>query len=146
MIAANTARVKNPLRNQIRKRLRQKMKKRRDTAFVKAMADRKWAERNLNKPADDSGDSSGDGSQCKSKIPIQISDSSAPKAVIKESQKSLLDWLAYEPKTDVKFPPTSALPGSPEKIDVLAERYEQGLPLWHAQDFQYCGTDSQVDG
>lgn len=136
MIAANTTKTKNPLRNQLRKRIRQKMKKRRDTAFVKAMADRKWAERNLNKTADGNCESG------QSKVPVQISDSSASKAVIKESQKSLLDWLAYEPKSDVKFPPTSALPGSPEKIDVLAERYEQGLPLWHVQDFQYCGTDS----
>lgn len=142
MIAANTARTKNPLRNQIRKRLRQKMKKRRDTAFVKAMADRKWAERSLNKPADGSSDSS----QTKSKIPKQISDPLASKQAINESHQSVLDWLAYEPKSDATFPPTSALPGSPEKIDVLAERYEQGLPLWHAQDFRYCGTDSQVDG
>lgn len=138
MIAANTIKTQNPLRNQLRKRIRQKMKKRRDTAFVKAMADRKWAERNLNKPADGNGDIS----QSKSKIPKQISDPLASKQTIKESHQSVLDWLAYEPKTDVKFPPTSALPGSPEKIDVLADRYEQGFPLWHVQDFQYCGTDS----
>jgi hypothetical protein len=127
MIAVNTSKTKNPLRNEIRKRLRQKMKKRRDTSFVKAMADRKWSERDL------------------SKVPKQISDLSAPKAVIKESQKSLLDWLAYEPKPDVKFTPTSALPGSAEKIDVLAERYEQGLPLWHKLDFRYCGTDDPAE-
>lgn len=141
MIAVSANRSKNPLRNEIRKRLRQKMKKRRDTAFVKAMADRKWAERNLNKPADAGSDSS----QAKSKIPKQISDPRASKQVINESHQSVLEWLAYEPKADVKFPPTAAEPGSAEKIDVLAERYEQGLPLWHKLDFRYCGTDSQVD-
>jgi hypothetical protein len=133
MIAANT-KTKNPLRNQLRKRIREKMKKRRDVAFVKAMADRKWADRHVDKPAD--------GSQTKSKIPIQISDPNASKDQIKESQQSVLDWLAYEPDYEVKFPPTSAAPGSPEKIDVLAERYEQGLPLWHKCDFQYCEMDS----
>lgn len=127
--------TKNPLRNQIRKRIRQKMKKRRDTAFVKAMADRKWAERNSSKNSD------GNSGSNKCKIPKQISDPSASKKSIRESHQSVLDWLAYEPKSDAKFPPTSAFPGSPEKIDVLAERYEQGLPLWHVQDFQHCGTD-----
>lgn len=132
MIAANTTRTKNPLRNQIRKRIRQKMKKRRDTAFVKMMADRKWADRNLDKSSE----------KTKSRIPIQVSDPNASKDQIKESQQSVLDWLAYEPKYDVQFPPTSAAPGSPEKIDVLAERYEQGLPLWHKCDFQYCEMDT----
>ena len=132
MIATNI-KTKNPLRNQLRKRIREKMKKRRDVAFVKAMADRKWADRHVDKPTD--------GSQTKSRIPIQISDPNASKDEIKESQQSVLDWLAYEPNYDAQFPPTSAEPGSQEKIDVLAERYEQGLPLWHKCDFQYCGMD-----
>jgi len=130
MIAANTTKTKNPLRNQIRKRIRQRMEKRRDTAFVKARADRKWAERNLDKPADGISDSS----QSKSKIPKQISDPLASKEEINESHQSVLDWLAYEPNPDANFPPTSALPGSPEKVDVLAERYLQGVPLWHVGD------------
>ncbi len=29
---------------------------------------------------------------------------------------------------------TSAMPGSPEKLDVLAKRLEQGEPLWHPED------------
>lgn len=131
MIAAST-KTKNPLRNQIRKRIRQKMKKRRDVAFVKAMADRKWADRHLDKPAE----------KTQSKIPRQISDPNASIQEIRESHQSVLDWLAYEPNYDAQFPPTAAPPGSAEKIDVLAERYEQGLPLWHKCDFQYCGTDS----
>jgi hypothetical protein len=30
--------------------------------------------------------------------------------------------------------PTAALPGSQEKLDVLAERLRQGMPLWHPAD------------
>jgi hypothetical protein len=30
--------------------------------------------------------------------------------------------------------PTDALPGSPTKITVLAQRYAVGLPLWHPLD------------
>jgi hypothetical protein len=29
---------------------------------------------------------------------------------------------------------TAALPGTSEKLDVLAERLRQGLPLWHPSD------------
>ncbi|WP_425614580.1 hypothetical protein NA78x_004453 [Anatilimnocola sp. NA78] len=29
---------------------------------------------------------------------------------------------------------TGALPGTTEKLDVLAERLRQGLPLWHPRD------------
>jgi hypothetical protein len=36
------------------------------------------------------------------------------------------------------FNPTEALPGSKEKLDVLAERLRQGLPLWHASDRLDC--------
>jgi hypothetical protein len=30
--------------------------------------------------------------------------------------------------------PTDALPGTPEKLDVLRERYERGHCLWHPAD------------
>jgi hypothetical protein len=30
--------------------------------------------------------------------------------------------------------PTGALPGTQEKLDVLAERLRKGLPLWHPDD------------
>jgi hypothetical protein len=29
---------------------------------------------------------------------------------------------------------TKALPGSDEKLDILAERIKKGLPLWHPED------------
>lgn len=42
----------------------------------------------------------------------------------------------YEPE-DVgqeAFDPTAALPGTNQKLAILAERLERGLPLWHEAD------------
>lgn len=33
-----------------------------------------------------------------------------------------------------EFEPTRSLPGSDIKLEVLTERLEQGLPLWHPSD------------
>lgn len=33
-----------------------------------------------------------------------------------------------------QYTPTMALPGTTEKIDILAERLRSGLPLWHPSD------------
>jgi hypothetical protein len=54
----------------------------------------------------------------------------------------------YEPKPDALFFPTMFWPGSDEKIEVLRQRVEHGLPLWHEQDEQVCnvtgvGADKQ---
>jgi hypothetical protein len=35
---------------------------------------------------------------------------------------------------DGDMPATVALPGTAEKLDVLAERMRLGLPLWHSSD------------
>jgi hypothetical protein len=45
------------------------------------------------------------------------------------------DWY-FEPEEvgPGHFRPTSAIPGTPEKLDILAERARAGLPLWHAAD------------
>ena len=44
-------------------------------------------------------------------------------------------WDYEPPKVDDScFSPTRALPGSHEKLNVLAERIQQGLPLWHSDD------------
>lgn len=34
----------------------------------------------------------------------------------------------------VDFDATQALPGSPDKLKVLCQRAERGLPLWHHDD------------
>lgn len=42
----------------------------------------------------------------------------------------------FEPENvqEEDYNSTGALPGSPEKIKELADRAEEGLPLWHPDD------------
>jgi hypothetical protein len=44
-------------------------------------------------------------------------------------------WDYEPPKVeDAKYSSTRALPGSNEKLAILAERLRAGLPLWHPRD------------
>jgi hypothetical protein len=46
----------------------------------------------------------------------------------------------FIPLPDDNFHPTSAPPGSAEKLSILAERVQQGQPLWHQDDrVDYAG-------
>jgi hypothetical protein len=50
----------------------------------------------------------------------------------------------FEPDDDddPDFKATGAMPGTDEKLVVMAERVRQGLPLWHPEDRRtYDGTD-----
>jgi hypothetical protein len=51
----------------------------------------------------------------------------------------------YEPPAvdDTRFDSTRALPGSDEKLAILAQRLRQGLPLWHSND---CRNYSDLRG
>ncbi len=40
--------------------------------------------------------------------------------------------------------PTAALPGSEEKIRVLAQRARRGLPLWHSLDARFGQADQRA--
>ena len=42
----------------------------------------------------------------------------------------------FEPDqvTEEKFDSTQALPGTNAKLDILADRIQSGLPLWHPED------------
>ena len=42
----------------------------------------------------------------------------------------------YEPQEaeELEFPASQALPGTEEKLKILAERVRRGLPLWHPSD------------
>jgi hypothetical protein len=46
----------------------------------------------------------------------------------------------FEPHTSSEFVPTAAPAGSKQKIDILAERIQRGMPLWHPED----STDSST--
>ena len=55
--------------------------------------------------------------------------------------KSVLDAIKvglwdFEPEeiTEDHFRSTHAMPGTKEKLAVLAERVREGLPLWHSAD------------
>lgn len=46
---------------------------------------------------------------------------------------------------DCDFLPTTAPAGSPEKLEILAERVRQGFPLWHEEDrVDYSGLTGAV--
>lgn len=56
-------------------------------------------------------------------------------------RKSVLEAIRlgewdYEPEgvSETSFDATRALPGSDEKLSVLAARVQAGLPLWHGAD------------
>ncbi len=40
----------------------------------------------------------------------------------------------FEPQATPEFIPTSAPAGSRQKLDILAERIQRGMPLWHPED------------
>jgi predicted pyridoxine 5'-phosphate oxidase superfamily flavin-nucleotide-binding protein len=46
----------------------------------------------------------------------------------------------FEPVKTEEFTPTTAPAGSREKIHILAERIQRGMPLWHPED----STDNPV--
>lgn len=51
----------------------------------------------------------------------------------------------FVPREDADFQPTAAPAGSPEKLEILAERVRQGQPLWHDEDrFDYSGLTGAV--
>jgi hypothetical protein len=56
-----------------------------------------------------------------------------PRSVIDAIKEG--DWQ-FEPGQEepAKTEGTTAMPGTIEKLDVLAERLRQGLPLWHPAD------------
>ncbi|MFT5523558.1 MAG: hypothetical protein ACI9HK_001506 [Pirellulaceae bacterium] len=56
-----------------------------------------------------------------------------PHSVLEAIKMGIWD---YEPddSEEETYEPTVALPGTDEKLDILAERVALGLPLWHPGD------------
>jgi hypothetical protein len=51
----------------------------------------------------------------------------------------------FSPEETNDFAPTDAPAGSPEKIEILRQRVELGLPLWHSHDrVDYSGLTGAV--
>jgi hypothetical protein len=56
-----------------------------------------------------------------------------PKSVLEAIKMGI--WDFEPPAVDFKkFAAANAMPGTREKLGVLAERARQGLPLWHTDD------------
>ena len=56
-----------------------------------------------------------------------------PESVIEAIRQGIWDFEPEETE-ERDYNRTLAMPGSPEKLDVLAERLENGKPLWHPDD------------
>ena len=52
----------------------------------------------------------------------------------------------FEPESlaQSRYAATEAMPGTPEKLDILAERLERGLPLWHPSDRREYDTPDRA--
>ncbi|BBO35132.1 hypothetical protein PLANPX_4744 [Lacipirellula parvula] len=60
-------------------------------------------------------------------------DQDVPKSVLEAIKQGQWD---FEPESieEKRFDSTRAMPGTDEKLEVLAERVRAGLPLWHGHD------------
>jgi hypothetical protein len=56
-----------------------------------------------------------------------------PYSVIEAIKQGVWDFEPT-PEQDDSFDATQALPGTDEKLCILAARVQQGLPLWHPSD------------
>lgn len=51
----------------------------------------------------------------------------------------------FDPRDCDEFEPTNAPAGSPQKIEMLRYRVENGLPLWHEEDrVDYSGLTGAI--
>ena len=56
-----------------------------------------------------------------------------PSSVLEAIQQGQWDFEPAQVASD-RFSPTGAVPGSDEKVSILAERLRRGEPLWHPSD------------
>ena len=56
-----------------------------------------------------------------------------PKSVLEAIKEGFWDFEPPEVESS-QFAPTGAMPGTRDKLEVLAERVRNGLPLWHPND------------
>ena len=62
-----------------------------------------------------------------------VGDEIVPRSVLEAIKDGNWD---YEPETTetASYSSTKALPGTDEKLEILANRVRRGLPLWHPSD------------
>jgi len=56
-----------------------------------------------------------------------------PRSVLEAIKLGLRDFEPPE-VDDVDFDAVDAMPGTPKKLEAMAERVARGLPLWHTED------------
>jgi len=56
-----------------------------------------------------------------------------PKSILDAVKDGYWDYEPPEVEPD-RFDPSDAMPGTSEKLDVMASRLALGLPLWHRDD------------
>lgn len=56
-----------------------------------------------------------------------------PRSVLEAVLSGVWDFEPSETEAN-KYEATEALPGSREKLEVMARRIRRGLPLWHPED------------
>jgi len=56
-----------------------------------------------------------------------------PQSVLEAIQLGIWDYEPDESES-AAYEATDALPGSDEKLEVMARRIREGLPLWHPED------------
>jgi len=64
-------------------------------------------------------------------------------SVIDAIRSGILDFEPVDQKTS-EFDETEAMPGTEEKVGILAERIRQGLPLWHPEDRNSYSDEDEV--
>lgn len=57
-----------------------------------------------------------------------------PQSVLEAIRMGQWDFEPGDAPAAQPVRPTGAMPGTTEKLDVLAERLRLGLPLWHPRD------------
>jgi hypothetical protein len=56
-----------------------------------------------------------------------------PKSVLDAIKMGIWDYEP-QPVEETSFTATEAMPGTDEKLEIMAARVESGLPLWHNND------------
>ena len=56
-----------------------------------------------------------------------------PKSVLEAIKLGLWEFEPPEVESE-EFDATGAMPGTKDKLQILAERAREGLPLWHPED------------
>ncbi len=67
-----------------------------------------------------------------------------PNSVLEAIKSGLWDFEPTEVEKD-RYESTDAMPGSDNKLDIMAERIRRGLPLWHPYDRRsYDDSDDEL--